>query len=328
MATLPSVRIRILLFDGVAVGVALVMRDIFRAADARLGGGRLDVRLCGRPGLRALVAGDLSIRLAPLAGRVDHLVVPPLEPGGDPFAPRPAEERLLARRHAAGAVVHAACLGAILVARAGLLAGRRATTHWAWVERAAAGCPEVEWDGTRMLVDGGDVVTAGGYLAAIDLALALVERVAGAAISREVGRRLLADSVRQHQSIYATSLVPSGAESPRMRRLEGWLSAHLSGPVDTRALAAACGLGARTFHREFVKAYGVTPKKYVQLRRIERVRELLRDEATSVEAAIRRVGVSDVPSFREVFRRELGLTPTEYRRRLIASEAPGPPRDR
>ncbi|MBZ0088871.1 MAG: helix-turn-helix transcriptional regulator, partial [Thermoanaerobaculia bacterium] len=90
--------------------------------------------------------------------------------------------------------------------------------------------------------------------------------------------------------------------------------AHLSEPVDTAAMAAACGLGTRTFHREFVRAYGVTPRKYVQLRRIERVRELLRDEGTSVEAAIRRVGVSDLPSFREVFRRELGLSPAEYRR--------------
>jgi len=324
MAKRTTLQVRILLFEEVALGVALVLRDLFRRADELAGGGRLDVRFCGRPGLGEVEADGVRVRLPRLTGRVDHLVVPPLAPGGDPFRPRPAETRLLVRRHAAGTTVHAACLGSILVARTGLLSGRRATTHWAWIGRAAAACPDVVWDGARMLCDEGDVVTAGGYLAAVDLALALVERAISPAVARETGRRLLADSVRQHQSVYATTLVPSGAAGPRLQRMERWLEAHLGEPIDSAALAAACGLGARTFHREFVKAYGTTPKKYVQLRRIERVRELLRDEATSVEAAIRRVGVTDLPSFREVFRRELGLSPAEYRRRVMgtATETP------
>lgn len=317
----PRVRVRILLFEDAAIGLALVMRDLLRRADALAGGGRIDVRFCGRPGLDTVAAGDVSVRLGRADGRPDHLVVPPLVPGADPLCARPAEERLVARRHAAGATVHTACLGALVVARAGLLAGRPATTHWAWIDRAARAFPDVAWDGARMLLDDGDVVTAGGYLAAVDLALALVERIASPAVSREVGRLLLADSVRQRQSIYATRLVPSGDGGPRLRRLERWLDEHLDGPVDTAAMAAACGLGTRTFHRELVRACGVTPRKYLQLRRIERVRELLRDERTSVEAALARVGVSDLPSFREVFRRELGLTPAEYRRRLRGEPA-------
>jgi AraC family transcriptional activator FtrA len=83
-------------------------------------------------------------------------------------------------------------------------------------------------------------------------------------------------------------------------------------------MAAACNLSVRSFYREFVSVYGVTPKKFVQLKRIEKVRLLLRDPEVSVEEAIASVGVTDLPSFREVFRRELGISPAEYRRRLRA----------
>jgi AraC family transcriptional activator FtrA len=103
-----------------------------------------------------------------------------------------------------------------------------------------------------------------------------------------------------------------------MRRLEPWIDAHLGAPVTVEQMAQLCRLSPRTFHRAFVKAFSSTPKKFLQLKRVEKVRHLLRDPRLSVEEAIARVGVSDVPSFRKIFRRELGLSPAEYRRRLRA----------
>jgi transcriptional regulator GlxA family with amidase domain len=205
-----------------------------------------------------------------------------------------------------------------MVAQTGLLAGRDATTHWSWIQRAAQRFPDVKWDPSRMICDSGDIVTAGGFLAAVDLTLALVERTCTRAVSHEVGRLILADSVRQRQSVYATNLVFRRVEDPRMRRLEKWLRPHLSASVTASDMAAACNLSVRSFYREFVSVYGVTPKKFVQLKRIEKVRLLLRDPEVSVEEAIASVGVTDLPSFREVFRRELGISPAEYRRRLRA----------
>jgi transcriptional regulator GlxA family with amidase domain len=105
-----------------------------------------------------------------------------------------------------------------------------------------------------------------------------------------------------------------------MQRLERWLDSHLSSAVTVEEMAEVCHLSTRTFHREFVKAYGFTPKKFVQLKRIETMRQLLRNADLSVEEAIAQVGVSDVPSFRKIFQRELGLSPAEYRKRLRAEE--------
>jgi transcriptional regulator GlxA family with amidase domain len=169
-----------------------------------------------------------------------------------------------------------------------------------------------------MLCDSGRIVTSGGFLAAVDLVLSLVERVSSRSVSREVGRLLLADSIRQHQSVYATTLVSARVDDPRMRRLESWMDGHLSSAVTVEEMAGVCALGPRTFHRAFVKAFGLTPKKLLQRKRVEKVRQLLRDADVSVEKAVAAVGVSDVPSFRKVFQRELGLSPAEYRRRLRA----------
>jgi transcriptional regulator GlxA family with amidase domain len=215
-------------------------------------------------------------------------------------------------------MLHAACLGSLVLARTGLLDGREATTHWAWVQRAGERFPAVPWNAGKMLCDSGRIVTSGGFLAAVDLVLSLVERTCSRAVSREVGRLLLADSIRQRQSVYATTVVSARSDDPRMQRLERWLDQNLSSPVSVDEMAGVCRLGTRTFHRAFASAFGCTPRKFLQLKRIEKVRHLLRDAGTSVEKAVASVGVSDVPSFRKVFRREMGLSPAEYRRRLRA----------
>ncbi|MFA6954364.1 MAG: helix-turn-helix domain-containing protein [Thermoanaerobaculia bacterium] len=318
MAKQTTSRVAVLLHEKVSLSIALLMRDILERTNQLVGRACFAVRLVGRPGLRAVTVGPVSVRVSRVTGRVDDLVVPPYAPGSDPFVDRPEEARLIERLHRNGATVHAACLGSLLVAQTGLLAGRDAATHWAWVQRAAQAFPDVSWDPGRMICDTGDVVTSGGFLAAVDLSLALVERVCSRSVSREAGRLLLADSIRQRQSVYATTLVPARVDDPRMQRLEAWIESHLSSAVTVEEMAEVCQLGPRTFHREFVKAWGFTPKKYVQLKRIEKVRLLLRNADLSIEEAVARVGVSDVPSFRRIFQRELGLSPAEYRRRLRA----------
>ncbi|HSP16059.1 MAG TPA: helix-turn-helix domain-containing protein [Thermoanaerobaculia bacterium] len=320
MAKLTYTKIFILLHEDVSVSLALLMRDILERANQVLGRKRFGVQLVGRPGLARIRSGPVTIRVQRAAGRAGYLVVPPLAPGSDPFIDRPGESRLIRRLHEDGTIVFSACLGSLLVAQAGILSGRDATTHWAWIQQASERFPSVRWDARKMLCDSGEIVTSGGFLAAVDLTLALVDRMCPRPVSRELGRLLLADSTRQHQSVYATSLVAARTEDPRMKRLERWLSSHLSAEITVGDMAGVCHLSPRTFHREFVKAYGCTPKKLLQLKRIERVRRLLRQPDLSIEQAIERVGVSDVPSFRKIFQRELGLSPAEYRRRIRAAD--------
>jgi transcriptional regulator GlxA family with amidase domain len=300
----------------VSLSLALLMRDILDRTNRLLGHDCFETRFVARPGLKTVKIGPISVRLSRPAGTIDHLIVPPSAFGKDPFAAHPAESRLIRTLHGNGATIYSACLGSLLVAQSGLLAGRDATTHWDWIGRAAQRFPDVKWDASRMICDSGDIVTAGGFLAAVDLTLGLVERTCTRAVSHEVGRLLLADSVRQRQSVYATGLVVRRIEDPRMQRLDQWLEGRLSAAVTVSDMAAVCNLSVRSFYREFARVYGVTPKKFVQLKRVERVRLMLRDSQVSVEAAIAAVGVTDVSSFRRVFRRELGLSPAEYRRRL------------
>jgi len=213
-------------------------------------------------------------------------------------------------------MIHTACLSSLVAAQNGLLAGHNATTHWNWTQRAAQRFPEVNWETSRMICESGRIVTAGGFLATVDLALALVERTCGRKVAHELGHLILADSVRQHQSVYATTLVASHSEDRRFQRLERWLQTRLSNPTTVSEMAEVCLMSTRSFHRDFVEIYGVTPRKFIQLKRIEKVRQLLRRPETSLEDAMAKVGVSDVPAFRKIFRRELGVTPAEYRRRL------------
>ena len=316
MAKLPQARVALLIHEDASLSIALLMRDILLRANQLIGRECFAVSLTARPGLKTIAFGPVSVRVSRLHGSIDHLIVPPLAPGKDPFASRSGESRVIDRQHTNGATIHAACLGSLVVAQAGLLTGRDATTHWAWIQRARQQYPQVSWDAARMICDTGDVITAGGFLAAVDLTLALVERICSRSLSREVGRLLLVDSVRQHQSVYATTLAPSPIDEPKMRRLHSWIDAHLSSAIAVDDMARVCNVSTRTFHRAFVKAHGFTPKKLLQLKRIERVRLILRDANVSVEEAIQKVGVSDVPSFRKVFQRELGLSPSEFRRRL------------
>jgi transcriptional regulator GlxA family with amidase domain len=168
----------------------------------------------------------------------------------------------------------------------------------------------------RMVSDQGSVITAGGYLAAVDLALYIVGRTSSQPAAHALGQILLADSVRQKQSVYAQKLIDLEVEHERLKGLTGWIESHLEQPLPAAMLAKRCNMSSRTFHRRFFDAYGTTPRKFVQLKRIERAQQLLRTTTRSVEQILALVGVSDVASFRRVFRREIGYSPAEFRRRL------------
>ena len=220
--------------------------------------------------------------------------------------------------HLKGTRVASACLGALTLASAGILDGREATTHWAWAGVVRSRFPQVRWNLQRMLCDHGDVVTAGGFLAAVDLALHVIAVTSSREVSHQLGQRLLADSVRQKQSVYAQQLIDPEVTQGPVREIARWIETHLADPLPAAMLARRSGLSLRSFHRKFSEAYGTTPRKFIQLKRIEKAQHLLRTTRRSLEQVLQAVGISDVTSFRRLFQRELGCSPSEYRRRLHA----------
>jgi transcriptional regulator GlxA family with amidase domain len=311
-----ALRIAVLLSSSSSLAMALLFRATFERANRRLAARRYQVTLISSHPIRGGSAPDITVTARRPNGRYDYVVVTPyegIEPG---WRPDPADVALVRRQHARGAVVASSCLGALTLAEAGLLDTREATTHWSWATYARERYPRVAWNTRKIVCDQGDVLTAGGYLATVDLALHIVAVTSSRQIAHELGRMMLADSARQHQSIYALRLTEPAAPGGVLRDIDDWLERRLHEAPTAHEMARHCNMSLRTFHRRFREAYGVTPRKYLQLKRVDAVRRLLGESRRSIEQILADVGVSDVTSFRRIFRRELGHSPAELRRTL------------
>jgi transcriptional regulator GlxA family with amidase domain len=219
-------------------------------------------------------------------------------------------------KHAEGVVLAAVCGGVFILAKTGLLSGRQATTHWAFSEQFSAQFPDVLMESDQMLIDYGDVLTAGGALAWADLGLCLTERFLGPAVMLDTARYMNVDPPGREQRFY------SGFE-PRLKhgdaailKAQHWLAAQRERAVSVIDIAAHAGLAPRTFLRRFVQATGMKPSEYQQRLRMTRARELLEFSRSSVDEIASSVGYDDASGFRRVFRNIIGLTPSDYRRRF------------
>lgn len=222
----------------------------------------------------------------------------------------------LRERHAAGVTLASTCLASFLLAEVGLLSGRRATTHWNFAGAMAERFPDVRVDGDQLIVDEGDIITAGGLLAWVDLGLRLVGRILGPAIAVQTGRYLLFDPAGREQRTYSAFLPRYQHGDPAILAVQNWLQDKGPGPVSVEAMAAQARLGERTFLRRFHKATGLTPAEYHQRIRINVAREILELSSVAIKNVAWDVGYSDVAAFTRAFRRITGIPPSEYRRRF------------
>jgi transcriptional regulator GlxA family with amidase domain len=244
--------------------------------------------------------------------------VPPSLDGYRPGESTAALATFIARRHDEGTVLCSACVGSFLLAEAGLLSGRPATTHWGLKEQFAARFPDVELDTDKLLIDDGDVITAGGMMAWVDLGLRLVGRFVGPAAVLATARYFLVDPGGREQrfySVFSPSLTHGDAAVLKTQR---WLQSKSGEKVTLSQMARQAALGERTFLRRFRAATGMKPTEYVQHLRVAKAREMIELTNESIEEITRRVGYEDVGSFRQVFQKIMGLSPGEYRRRFAA----------
>ncbi|WP_166384842.1 GlxA family transcriptional regulator [Catellatospora methionotrophica] len=278
--------------------------------------GRFDFAVCtDRPGpLRT----DLGLDIRVDAG-LDRLATADLVlalPGGrfrEP--PPPSAVAALRAAHARGAIVAGHCVGAYALAGAGLLDGRRATTHWRFAADFAARFPAVRLASDVLYVDEGSVVTGAGAAAGADMCLHLIRREHGAAAANEIAREMVIPPHREGgQAQYVAAPVPDGADDGRLGAVLAWARDNLHRRLTVDGLAARALASRRTFLRRFADATGSTPHAWLLAQRLNRAEELLETTDLPVEEVARRVGFSAASILREHFSRRRGVPPRTYRR--------------
>jgi transcriptional regulator GlxA family with amidase domain len=210
------------------------------------------------------------------------------------------------------------CSGAVLLAEAGLLSGRRATTHWALADQLARAHPEVEIDPDRIYVRDG-VWTSAGITAGIDLSLQLVRTHHGATLAAAVARSLVVYLHRAGgQRQFSTHLASDRSSNDLIAELTAYVADHPDADLTVPALADRAQMSERSFARLFTAEVGMSPGKYVEQARVDAARVHLERSRDGLMAVARRCGFANQTTFLRAFRRVVGISPTEYRRRFTA----------
>jgi transcriptional regulator GlxA family with amidase domain len=207
------------------------------------------------------------------------------------------------------------------LAAAGLLDGRRATTHWGWCDTLAESFPTVAVEPDRIFVRDGNVWTSAGVTAGIDLALAMVEEDLGREVALAVARRLVVFLKRPGgQSQFSAQLAGQLAERQPLGELQAWVADNLDDDLSVERLAERAAMSTRNFSRTFRREVGVTPARFVERARVEGARRLLEESSASVDEIAARCGFGTAETMRRTFLRSLHVTPTDYRRRFRVEE--------
>ena len=249
-------------------------------------------------------------------GKLAAVIIPPtLEAPIEQQAAAPWLE-WLRDQHSAGVIMSSVCAGAFLLGETGLLSKRKATTHWGYVEQFEKRFPDIDLDVDRIIIEDGDIVTAGGAMAWTDLGLRMVDRFLGSQVMNETARMLLIDPSRREQCYYSAFSPVLTHGDAAILKVQHWLQKTEAQDIDLSTLANCAQLEERTFLRRFHKATGMTSTEYCQRLRIGEAKDFLQFSLSPVEQIAWKVGYSDVSAFRKIFKRIVGLTPSEYRRRF------------
>jgi transcriptional regulator GlxA family with amidase domain len=313
------VEIGLVVYPGVQLAAVHGLTDLFLIAD-RLAAAQGN----SRPALRVthweLDASGEAVACVydtfPKYSARPEIILIPLTLADPPPPPRVTAPlaRWIRHRHSDGAVVGSVCSGAFLLAQTGVLAGRPAATHWCYAEVLAARFPDECFDINSRLIDHGDVITAGGFMAWVELGFRLVTRLLGPAIGVETERFVAIDPDTREQR-YLNGFSPKLTHGDAaILRAQHWLHGRDARRVSLTTLAAKAKLEKRTFLRRFARATGVTPLEYCRNVRIARARELLEFSSRTLKVIAWEVGYSDPGAFARVFQKAMGLSPRAYRR--------------
>ncbi|MEV0384854.1 GlxA family transcriptional regulator [Nonomuraea sp. NPDC050643] len=316
-------RVLIVVFPGFQLLDMAGPADVFGTAAllASDGGYRVEVAAV-RPGVVPAHngVGVAATALGEVTGPIDTLLV-----AGGFTVPDQLKDRELVAAVAGLAArarrVASVCNGAFLLAEAGLLDHRRATTHWLAAHDLKTRYDRVEVDADPLYIEDGDVWTSAGVLAGVDLALALVTRDHGHALASDVARGLVVYLHRPGgQSQFSTPMRAMTPRSEPFRELQGYIDANPGADLSVPALAARIGMSERHFSRVFTEQTGLSPGRYVERSRADTARRLLEVTGLPLESVARESGLGTPETLYRVFRRHWRISPGDHRRRFQSKE--------
>lgn len=326
----PKPRIALLAIPEVAASTLYGMFDVFASAgrdwaalvEGRAGESVLDPKVVARDGAQPLTVAN-GVQIVPDAGLgaiPDVVCVPEIAVAPDARLAEShrAEIEWLGRCYDAGSIVATACSGAILLAETGLLDGEEATTHWAYCDTLAK-YPGVRVHPQRALVVSGRdgrLVMAGGGTSWEDLALYLVARLVNIDEAMGLAKLFLIDWHDVGQLPFAMLARSRQVEDAVIARCQAWIASHYDRPSPVAAMIELAELPERSFNRRFKRATGLAPMEYVHTLRLEEGKQLLESGDEPVEAVAQEVGYGDAAFFGRLFRRKVGVTPAQYRKRF------------
>ena len=207
------------------------------------------------------------------------------------------------------------CAGAFMLAEAGILNGKRATTHWQLCEKMAYDYPEIEVDPDPIFVKDGSIYTSAGISAGMDLALAMVEEDFGRNLALQVARTLVLYLKRPgNQSQFSVALLHQKVDYQPIQQLIDWIPEHLNDKLNVEALAEQVSMSPRNFARVFYRETGITPAKYLEKLRVETARRRLEESNLTLEEISGECGLGSADTLRRIFLRHFKTTPNDYRR--------------
>ncbi|WP_214402144.1 GlxA family transcriptional regulator [Pseudonocardia lacus] len=308
-------RVAVLAFDGVVPFDLALPVEVF--GRARLAGGEpaYEVLVCAAA--PEVAAGPVSLRVPhglDLLATADTVVVP-----GVDDAERTVPAVVIDALRAAPGRKVSICAGAFVLAAAGVLDGRRATTHWAAAAELARRHPAVRVDPDVLYVDEGDVLTSAGAAAGLDLCLHLVRRDHGAAVAVEAARASVMPLERAGGQAQFVAHEPPGPQGSSLGPLLDWLARNLHRPLTLDDIAARAVMSTRSLSRRFREQTGSTPALWLRRHRVRRAQLLLESTDRPVERIGADVGFASPTAFRQRFREVVGVSPRDYRRAFRAS---------
>lgn len=299
-----SRQVAVLCLDEVVAFDAAIPWQVLRDAADVVSCGVRAGRVRSSSGVDLVVAGLGAVRSA------DVVLVPGFESREVPAA----AVRALREAAARGAVVGSICTGTFALAAAGLLDGRRCTTHWAWCAELAARFPAVAVDPDVLWVDEGDVVTSAGVAAGIDLCLHLLRTWEGAEAANTAARRMVVAPLRDGGQAQFVPRAAGDDAGGSLAATRAWALERLASPLSVADLAAHAGWSERSLARRWAAECGEPPLRWLHARRVDAARRLLEETSLGVDEVAARCGFGTAASLRAHFRRATGLAPTAYRR--------------
>ncbi len=284
-----------------------------------------DFGVCAAEKGRVNAAGGITVSVPhslQLLERADTIVLPGWRDVNE--APSAGLIRRLRRAYERGARLCSICSGVFVLAAAGVLDGKRATTHWRYAGLLARRYPRIQVELNALYVDEGQVLTSAGSAAGLDMLIHLVRKDHGAKVANQVGRRLV---IAPHRQGGQSQFVPRPVardERGRLALLQDWLRGHLDRDITVAAMARRVSMSPRTLQREFNAATGESAFAWLLRERIEHARDLLEQTSMPLSRVAERVGIRTQESFRYHFRRHVGATPSEYRARFSSNNYPEP----